>query len=99
MSDLIEETLVFTHVVNFYLAPTPPDLLDKDFEIKTAQYNTKLELQTKIVALATQPTADSPELLAGYVREALRKSAFHLIIKARTITQHTNVCPIHLIRS
>jgi hypothetical protein len=65
---------VFSHVVNFYLASSKPGELDADYDAKTALYNQKLELQGKLVALATRPTADSPEQLAGYVREALRKS-------------------------
>jgi hypothetical protein len=68
----IELSQIFTHVVNYYIAPSPPGLLDRDYDEKMEVYNTKLELQGKIVALASQPTADSPEQLAGYVREALR---------------------------
>lgn len=67
---------VFTHVVNFYLAPTKPSELDPDYEAKTALYEKKIELQAKLEALATRPTADAPEQFAGYVREALRKSLF-----------------------
>jgi len=66
--------VVFSHVVNFYLAPVKPGILDADYDDKIRGYNEKLEIQGKLVALATRPTPDGPELLAGYVREALRKS-------------------------
>lgn len=66
--------VVFSHVVNFYLVPVKPGILDADYDTKISEYNKKIEIQGKLVALATHPTPDGPELLAGYVREALRKS-------------------------
>ena len=63
---------VFTHVINFYLAPYPPHELEEDYERRQAEYVVKLELQSKIIAVAADPSADSEALLQGYVREALR---------------------------
>jgi len=64
--------VVFSHVVNFYLAPVEPGILDADYDHKIDEYKKKRDIQGKLVALATRPTPDGPELLAGYVREALR---------------------------
>lgn len=63
---------VFTHVVNFYLAPYPPHELEENYEKRQAEYTAKLELQNKIIAIVSSPTTDSEPLLQGYVREALR---------------------------
>lgn len=63
---------VFTHVTNFYLAPWAPSELDDNYDALKATYDAKVELQNKIVAVATSKTADSDALLRGYVREALR---------------------------
>jgi len=63
---------VFTHVINFYLAPYPPHELEENYERRQAEYVAKLELQNKIIAVAAGPSADSEALLQGYVREALR---------------------------
>ena len=71
--ELIGFPLVFTHVANFYLAPQPPVRLEKGYAAKKKEYEARLEIQGKIVALAAQPTPDAPALLEGYVREALRK--------------------------
>jgi hypothetical protein len=63
---------VFTHVINFYLAPYPPHELEENYEMLQEEYVAKLELQNKIIAVAAGPSADSEALLQGYVREALR---------------------------
>jgi len=63
---------VFTHVINFYLAPYPPHELEENYESRQAEYVAKLELQNKIIAVAAGPSADSEAVLQGYVREALR---------------------------
>lgn len=47
--------------------------MEDDYEEKKAYYEKQLELQNKIIAVVSNPTADSASLLQGYVREALRK--------------------------
>lgn len=68
--------VVFTHVVNFYLAPSKPHDLEENYKAKQAEYTSKIGLQNEIIAIATKPSIDSEALLQGYVREALRKSSF-----------------------
>ncbi|KAF8309095.1 heme peroxidase [Clavulina sp. PMI_390] len=68
----IELSQILTHVINFYLAPETPALLDPDYDDKLVGQQEKAKLQATIVAVASQVTAESQMLLAGYAREALR---------------------------
>ena len=63
--------LVFTHVVNFYLAPNKPNLF-ASVEMQDA-YKRAVDLQARIVDIAVSDSPDSTALLEGYAREALRK--------------------------
>jgi len=66
---------VYAHIVNFYLAPLPPSKYSDDrdeYKIQQAIYEEKSILQEKIIALATNYSAESQSLLQGYAREALR---------------------------
>ena len=63
--------LVFTHVVNFYMAPNKPSLF-ASVEAQDA-YKRAVELQARIVDIAVSDSPDSTALLEGYAREALRK--------------------------
>lgn len=67
--------LVYTHVVNFYLAPTPPPKYSTNpaqLARANALYQEKKNLQDKIAQLSTNYSAESQVLLMGYAREALR---------------------------
>lgn len=80
---------VFTHVINFYLAPYPPNELEDDYEALKADYDAKLALQNKVIAVVGNPTADSASLLQGYVREALRE--FHCALCLSQGSNHVDV--------
>lgn len=68
----VELSQIFTHVVNFYLAPTPPNVFDKDYVAASDVYKKKIANEEKIRNIVANPTADAASLLEGYVREALR---------------------------
>lgn len=89
----IELSQIFAHVVNFYLAPYPPTELEDNYEEKKAYYEKQLELQNRVIAVVSNPTADSASHLQGYVREALRLDP---VIDGvyRQATQTGNVGPI-----
>ena len=53
---------VFTHVINFYLAPYPPHELEENYERWQAEYVAKLELQNKIIVVVAGASADSEAL-------------------------------------
>lgn len=66
---------VYSHIVNFYLAPLEPTKYTYDaekYKADLAIYQEKSRLQEKIVALATHYSAESQTHLEGYAREALR---------------------------
>jgi len=89
----IELTQIFTHVVNFYLAPYEPHDLEENFKAKHAEYTSKKVLQDRIIEIATKPSVDSEALLQGYVREALRLDP---VIDGvfRHATHHNSIGPV-----
>ena len=72
-------TVVFTHVVNFYLAPDEPDKKKTD---EWKQWQKKDELHqtvAKVASVGSDPVGIAT--LEGYVREALR-----------TLIRHNSIC-------
>ncbi|KAF8323486.1 heme peroxidase [Cantharellus anzutake] len=69
-SSSTELSQIFTHVLNFYLAPNKPSTLDPP-EVQEA-YREAGALQAKVISVATSDSPDSAALLEGYAREALR---------------------------
>ena len=75
-TNVLSRPSVYAHIVNFYLAPLPPSKHSDDreeYKIQQAIYAEKSILQEKIIALATNYSAESQTLLQGYAREALRQ--------------------------
>ncbi|KAF8307548.1 heme peroxidase [Clavulina sp. PMI_390] len=68
----LSQSTSFTHVLNFFLAPSKPHELEDGYEENIETYNTKIELQGKISALCTSTSPDAEATLIGYIREALR---------------------------
>lgn len=67
--------IVYTHIVNFYLAPIAPPRYSTDpakLEADRKVYQEKSVLQEKIVSLAADYSSQSQTILEGYAREALR---------------------------
>jgi hypothetical protein len=87
----IELSQIFTHVINFYIAPEEPE--DPTDEERKA-YQEKVDLQSKVTSVA-QNASDPSSIttLEGYVREALRRDP---VIEGvwRVATQKIDVGPL-----
>lgn len=71
----LELSQIYSHIINFFLAPTEPPKYGNDQAQLAAQreiYRDKSVLQEKIIALAVNYSSESQTLLEGYAREALR---------------------------
>ncbi|KAF8323352.1 heme peroxidase [Clavulina sp. PMI_390] len=71
----IELFLIYTHVVNFFLAPLPPPQYSFDpaaLEAARRLYGKKKALQEAVTAVANDRSPQSLAALACFVREALR---------------------------